>query len=41
MLEWGDENLDNVNSSRKEYISALQEVDSGSYERLKRFMFLK
>jgi len=40
MLEWGDENLDNVNSSRKEYISALQEVDSGSYERLKRFMFL-
>jgi Fic-DOC domain mobile mystery protein B len=41
MLEWGDENLDNVNSSRKEYISALQEVDSGSYERLKRFMFLR
>ena len=39
MLEWGDENLDNVNSSRKEYISALQEVDSGSYERLKKFMF--
>jgi Fic-DOC domain mobile mystery protein B len=39
MLEWGDENLDNVNSSRKEYISALQEVDSGSYERLKQFMF--
>jgi len=40
MLKWGDENLDNVNSSRKEYISALQEVDGGSYERLKRFMFL-
>ena len=39
MLEWGDENLDDVNHSRKEYISALQEVDSGSYERLKRFMF--
>ena len=39
MLEWGDENLDNVNSSRKEYIFALQEVDSGSYERLKSFMF--
>jgi len=39
MLEWGDENLDNVNGSRKEYISALQEVDSGSYERLKKFMF--
>ena len=39
MLEWGDENLDNVNGSRKEYISALQEVDSGNYERLKRFMF--
>ena len=39
MLEWGDENLDNVNGSRKEYISSLQEVDSGSYERLKKFMF--
>ena len=39
MLEWGDENLDNVNGSRKEYILALQEVDSGNYERLKRFMF--
>jgi Fic-DOC domain mobile mystery protein B len=39
MLEWGDENLDNVNSSRKEYIFALQELDSGSYERLKQFMF--
>ena len=39
MLEWGDENLDNVNGSRKEYISALQEVDAGNYERLKRFMF--
>lgn len=39
MLEWGDENLDNVNSSRKEYISALQEVDFGSYEHLKEFMF--
>jgi len=39
MLEWGDENLDNINGSRKEYISALQEVDSGSYERLKKFMF--
>jgi Fic family protein len=40
MLEWGDKNLDNVNGSRKEYISALQEVDSESYERLKRFIFL-
>ncbi len=39
MLEWGDENLDNMNGSRKEYILALQEVDGGSYERLKRFMF--
>ena len=39
ILEWGDENLDNINGSRKEYISALQEVDGGSYERLKRFMF--
>lgn len=39
MLEWGDENLDNVNNSRKEYIAALQEVDSGNYESLKKFMF--
>jgi len=41
MLKWGDENLDNVKSSRREYISALQEADDGSYERLKRFMFLE
>lgn len=40
MLAWGDENLDNPNSSRKEYILALKESDGGSYERLKRFMFL-
>ncbi len=40
MLEWGDENLDNVNISRREYIMALQEVDSGSYKRLKQFMFI-
>jgi len=39
MLAWGDENIDNANSTRKEYILALQEVDSGSYERLKKFMF--
>jgi len=39
MLDWGDENIDNANSTRKEYILALQEVDSGSYERLKKFMF--
>jgi len=39
MLDWGDENIDNVNNTRKEYILALQEVDSGSYERLKKFMF--
>jgi len=40
MLDWGDENIDNVNNTRKEYILALKEVDNGgSYERLKRFMF--
>lgn len=40
MLEWGDENLDDVNDSRKEYILALKESDAGSYARLKRFMFV-
>jgi len=40
MLDWGDENIDNVNDTRKKYILALKEVDNGgSYERLKRFMF--
>jgi len=40
MLDWGDENIDNVNDTRKEYILALKEIDNGgSYERLKRFMF--
>ena len=39
MLEWGDEDIDMVNTSRTEYIRALQEADSGNYEYLKRFMF--
>jgi len=39
MLEWGDEDINMVNTSRTEYIRALQEADSGNYEYLKRFMF--
>jgi len=39
MLEWGDEDINTVNTSRIEYIHALQEADSGNYEYLKRFMF--
>ena len=39
MLEWGSDNIDDENESRKEYIAALREVDNGNYEWLKRFMF--
>lgn len=39
MLEWGDEDINMVNTSRTEYIRALQEADSGNYEYLKNFMF--
>ncbi len=39
MLEWGSDNIDDENESRKEYIDALREVDNGNYEWLKRFMF--
>jgi Fic-DOC domain mobile mystery protein B len=39
MLEWGDEDINTVNTSRTEYIHALQEADNGNYEYLKRFMF--
>ena len=39
MLEWGSDNIDVENETRREYISALQAVDSGDYEKLKRFMF--
>ena len=39
MLEWGSDNIDAENETRREYISALQAVDSGDYEQLKRFMF--
>jgi len=39
MLEWGSENIDNINNTRKEYISSLQEIDNGNYDRLKTFMF--
>ena len=39
MLEWGDEDINTVNTSRIEYIHALQKADSGNYEYLKRFMF--
>ena len=39
MLEWGSSSIDDENESRREYIDALKAVDSGDYERLKRFMF--
>lgn len=39
MLEWGDEDINIVNTSRTEYIRALQEADRGNYEYLKKFMF--
>ena len=39
MLEWGSSNIDDENETRREYIDALRIVDSGNYERLKKFMF--
>lgn len=39
MLEWGDEDLVEANKTRTEYITALQEAEQGSYDRLKNFMF--
>ena len=39
MLEWGSDDINVENETRREYISALQAVDSGDYEQLKRFMF--
>lgn len=39
MLEWGSDNINAENETRKEYILALQVVDSGDYKKLKQFMF--
>jgi len=39
MLEWGSDDINAENETRREYISALQAVDSGDYEKLKQFMF--
>ncbi len=39
MLEWGSADINVENETRKEYISALQAVDSGDYGKLKQFMF--
>jgi len=39
MLEWGSDDINAENETRKEYIAALQAVDSGDYEKLKQFMF--
>ncbi len=39
MLEWGSDNIDTENETRKEYISALQAEDNGDYTKLKQFMF--
>jgi len=38
MLEWGG-NITEISVARSEYIVGLKEADSGSYERLKEFMF--
>ncbi len=40
MLEWGDKDINMVNTCRTKYIRALQEADGGNYECLKSFMFL-
>lgn len=39
MLEWGGDDINAENVTRKEYITALQAVDDGDYEKLKKFMF--
>ena len=39
MLEWGSDDINVENETRREYIFALQAVDSGDYEKLKHFMF--
>ena len=39
MLEWGSDDINAENETRKEYITALQAVDVGDYEKLKQFMF--
>lgn len=39
MLEWGSDDINTENVTRKEYITALQTVDSGDYKKLKKFMF--
>ncbi len=39
MLEWGDKDINMVNTCRTKYIRALQEADGGNYECLKSFMF--
>ena len=39
MLEWGSDDINLENETRREYISALQAVDSGEYEQLRQFMF--
>jgi len=39
MLEWGSDDINAENETRKKYILALQSVDNGDYEKLKQFMF--
>ena len=39
MLKWGNDDINAENETRKEYIAALQAVESGDYEKLKQFMF--
>ena len=39
MLEWGSDDINAENVTRKEYIMALRAVDDGDYEKLKKFMF--
>ena len=39
ILDWGSDDINLENETRREYISALQVADRGDYEKLKRFMF--
>ena len=39
MLEWGSDDINMENETRRKYILALQSVDNGDYEKLKQFMF--
>ena len=41
MIDWGSDDINMENETRRKYILALQSVDNGDYEKLKKFMFPK